>query len=156
MNLRLFRTPAAFVFGTVLLASSTLAQTHPAAPESPYGGTTVEDIIARVNDQIITRSDYDRAMKELDGEARQRGASMQDISEAHKDLLRNLIDQQLWISKAKELNINGETELVNRLNEIRKQYNLETMKTWKRPPRNRASRLRISRPTSAMASSPRR
>jgi peptidyl-prolyl cis-trans isomerase SurA len=127
MNLRLFRTPAAFVFGTVLLASSTLAQTHPAAPESPYGGTTVEDIIARVNDQIITRSDYDRAMKELDGEARQRGASMQDISEAHKDLLRNLIDQQLWISKAKELNINGETELVNRLNEIRKQYNLETM-----------------------------
>jgi len=127
MTLRLFRIPAAFVFGTVLLASSTLAQTHPAAPESPYGGTTVEDIIARVNDQIITRSDYDRAMKELDAEARQHGASMQEISEAHKDLLRNLIDQQLWISKGKELSITGETELVNRLNEIRKQYNLETM-----------------------------
>ncbi|MGA2807801.1 MAG: peptidylprolyl isomerase [Terracidiphilus sp.] len=127
MTLRLFRIPAAFVFGTVLLASSTLAQTHPAAPESPYGGTTVEDIIARVNDQIITRSDYDRAMKELDAEARQHGASMQETSEAHKDLLRNLIDQQLWISKGKELGITGETELVNRLNEIRKQYNLETM-----------------------------
>jgi peptidyl-prolyl cis-trans isomerase SurA len=124
---RLFRIPAAFVFGTLLLASSTLAQTHPAAPESPYGGTTVEDIVARVNDQIITRSDYDRAMKELDAEARQHGASMQEISEAHKDLLRNLIDQQLWLSKGKELNINGETELIKRLNEIRKQYNLETI-----------------------------
>ena len=58
----------------------------PHAPESPYGGITVEDIVARVNDQIITRSDYDRAMKEMDEEARQHGASMQEISEAHKDL----------------------------------------------------------------------
>jgi peptidyl-prolyl cis-trans isomerase SurA len=104
-----------------------LAQSHPAAPQSPYGGTTVEEIVARVNDQIITRSDYDRAMTELDSEARQKGASMQEISAAHKDLLRNQIDQQLWISKGKELGITGETELVNRLNEIRKQYNLETM-----------------------------
>jgi peptidyl-prolyl cis-trans isomerase SurA len=127
MNLRLLRTPAAFVLGTVLLASSTLAQTHPAAPESPYGGTTVEDIIARVNDQVISRSEYERAMKELDQEARQHGASMQEIALAHKDLLRNLIDQQLWLSKGKELNITGETDLVKRLNEIRKQYNLETI-----------------------------
>jgi len=127
MTQKLFRIPAAFVFGTLLLASSTLAQTHPATPESPYGGTTVEEIVARVNDQIITRSDYDRAMKELDTEGRQHGASMQDISDAHKDLLRNLIDQQLWLSKGKELNINGETELIQRLNDIRKQYNLETI-----------------------------
>jgi peptidyl-prolyl cis-trans isomerase SurA len=111
----------------MLLASPTLAQTRSTAPESPYGGTTVEDIIARINDQIITQSDYDRAMKELDQEARQRGASMQEISAAHKDLLRNLIDQQLWLSKGKQLNINGEAELVKRLNEIRKQYNLETL-----------------------------
>jgi peptidyl-prolyl cis-trans isomerase SurA len=127
MTSRLFRIPAATVLGTLLLASSSLAQTHPAAPQSPYGGATVEDIIARVNDQIITRSDYDRAMKELDAEAHQHGSSMQETSEAHKDLLRNLIDQQLWLSKGKELSINGETELVNKLNEIRKQYNLESM-----------------------------
>jgi peptidyl-prolyl cis-trans isomerase SurA len=127
MTQRLLRTPAAFVFGTVLLASTTLAQTHPAAPASAYGGTTVEEIVARVNDQIITRSDYDRAMKEMDDEARQHGATMQEVSEGHKDLLRGLIDQQLWLSKGKELDITGETELVKRLNEIRKQYNLETM-----------------------------
>ena len=111
----------------MLLASTLWAQTHPAAPQSPYGGITVEEMVARVNDQIITRSDYDRAMKEMDNEARQRGATMQEIAAAHKDLLRNLIDQQLWLSKGKELGITGETELVNRLNEIRKQYNLETM-----------------------------
>jgi len=127
MTLRYLCTPAAIVFGTVLLASSALAQTRPAAPESPYGGVTVEDIIARVNDQIITRSDYDRAVNEMDEQARQRGATRQEMSEAHKDLLRNLIDQQLWLSKGKELSITGETDLVKRLDEIRKQYKLETL-----------------------------
>jgi peptidyl-prolyl cis-trans isomerase SurA len=111
----------------MLLASSTLAQTHPAAPESPYGGATVEEIIARVNDQVISSSDYQRALKELDADAREHGATMQQISEGHKDLLRNLIDQQLWLSKAKELGITGETELIKKLDDIRKQYHMDTM-----------------------------
>jgi peptidyl-prolyl cis-trans isomerase SurA len=127
MTLRYLRIPAATVLGTLLLVPFAAPQSRPAAPESPYGGVVVEDILARVNDQIITRSDYDRAQKELDDEMRQRGSTMQQISEAHKDLLRNLIDQQLWISKGKELGITGETELVNRLNELRKQNNLATM-----------------------------
>src|SRR4051794_9939937 len=113
--------------GTPLFAAPVVAQTRAAQPESPYGGSVVEDIIARVNDQIITRSDYDRALKELDAEGRQRGLTMQQTSEQHRDLLRNLIDQQLWISKGKSLGITGETELINRLNELRKQYNMATM-----------------------------
>jgi peptidyl-prolyl cis-trans isomerase SurA len=127
MTFRFLRISVVSVAGVMLVAASALAQSHPAAPESPYGGNVVEDIIARVNDQVITKSDYDRALKELDEEGRQRGFTMQQLSEQHKDLLRNLIDQQLWLSKGKELGINGDTELVNRLNEIRKQYNLATM-----------------------------
>jgi peptidyl-prolyl cis-trans isomerase SurA len=128
---RLTRGSALLALGAALAATSALAQTHPAlpsnAPESPYGGTTVEDIVARVNDQIITRSDYDRSYKEMDTEGRQRGETMQQIADAHKDLLRNLIDQQLWLSKGKELGVTGETELVKQLDEIRKKYNLETL-----------------------------
>ncbi len=127
MTFRFLRIPAVSVLSTIFFVTSGAAQAHPAQPESPYGGVVVEDIIARVNDQIITRSDYERAMKELDDEGRQHGATMQQLSEAHRDLLRNLIDQQLWLSKGKELGITGETELVNRLNDIRKQYNLATM-----------------------------
>jgi len=127
MTFRILRIPAAFVLVTALPAVSLLSQTRASAPASPYGGATVEEIIARVNDQIITSSDYQRAMQEMDQEERQHGASMQEMSEAHKDLLRNLIDQQLWLSKGKELGITGETELVTRLNEIRKQYNLATL-----------------------------
>ena len=127
MTLRLFRTSAAIVFGTALLVGTTVAQTQANAPESPYGGTTVEDIIARVNDQIITKSDYDRALAQLDQDARQHGETLQKMSAAHKEMLRNLIDQQLWLSKGKELGITGETELIKRLDEIRKQNNLESM-----------------------------
>jgi len=128
MTLRFLRIPAAIVFGTTLLASPMLAPAQNIAPQSPYGGVTVQDIIARVNDQIITRSDYDRALTEVDQEARQHGAStLQEISAAHKDLLRNLIDQQLWLSKGKELGITGDTELIKRLDDIRKQYHLDTI-----------------------------
>jgi peptidyl-prolyl cis-trans isomerase SurA len=128
MTFRILRIPAALVFGTALLSGSAMGRAQNMAPQSPYGGSTVEDIIARVNDQIITRSDYERAQAEVDRDARQRGATtMQDVAAAHKDLLRNLIDQQLWLSKGKQLGINGETELVKRLDEIRKQYNLKSM-----------------------------
>lgn len=127
MILRSLRVPSVLVAVTALSAVFGHAQTHTTTPASPYGGTTVEEIIARVNDQVISTSDYDRAKNELDQEMRQRGSSMQEMSEAHKDLLRNLIDQQLWLSKGKELGVTGETELVNRLNEIRKQYNMASL-----------------------------
>jgi len=127
MNLRLLRTSVALVFGAALLVGPSLARGQASEPESPYGGTTVEGIIARVNDQIITKSDYDRAESELDQEGQQHGLSMQEMAAQRRDLLRNLIDQQLWLSKGKELGITGETELVKRLDEIRKQANLETI-----------------------------
>ena len=56
MTLRFLRIPAAIVFGTTLLASPMLAPAQNVAPQSPYGGVTVQDIIARVNDQIISSS----------------------------------------------------------------------------------------------------
>src|SRR5579875_3296702 len=42
----------------------------PAATPITPNGTVVEDVIARVNDQIITRSEYDRARQQLMQEAR--------------------------------------------------------------------------------------
>ncbi len=127
MNPKLLCPAAAFVFGSLLLTGSTEAQSRSAAPSSPYGGTPVEQIVARVNDQVITTSDYDRAEKEMDQEAHQRGDSMQQISEEHKDLLRNLVDQQLWLSKGKELGITGETELIKQLDDMRKKYNMNSL-----------------------------
>ncbi len=121
------RMAAALAFGGALMAGPAMAQQLPAEPAGPYGGTTVEDIIARVNDQIITESDYQRALDELEQEDRGRGDTMQQMSDDRQNLLRNLIDQQLWLSKGKELGITGDTEMVKRLDEIRKQYNLASI-----------------------------
>src|ERR1700761_2308493 len=124
--------PAAFAAGIVFLAIPALGQTSakaPAAPasQSPYQGTVVEDIVARVNDQIISKSDYQRADQELSQQAQQQGWSQQQLFEARHDLLRALVDQQLLLSKGKELGITGETETVKRLDDIRKQNHLDSM-----------------------------
>ena len=83
MSPRFLRTSAALFLGAFLFAIPAAAQNLPAQPASPYGGSVVEDIVARVNDQIITQTDYDRAMQQLDAEGRQRGETMQEISEGH-------------------------------------------------------------------------
>jgi peptidyl-prolyl cis-trans isomerase SurA len=127
MTLKNLLKSAAFLLVTAPALGSAWAQNLANAPESPYGGTTVEDIIARVNDQIITKSDYDRALAELNEGGRQHGETMQEMAAGRRDLLRNLIDQQLWLSKGKELDITGDTELTKRLDEIRKQYNLDSI-----------------------------
>lgn len=95
--------------------------------QSPYHGTVVEDIAARVNDQVISKSDYDRAEQDLEQEARQQGWTQAQLMEQKRDLMRSLIDNQLLLSKGKELGINGETEVIKRLDDMRKQYHLASL-----------------------------
>ena len=102
-------------------------QFDPRAQASTLGGAVVEERVAQVNDQIISRSDYDRAEAQLTQEAQQQGWSQQEITDHKKDLLRDLIDQQLLLSKGKELGITGDTELVRRLDDIRKQNHLDSL-----------------------------
>ena len=47
--------------------------------QSPYQGTVVEDIVAMVNDQAISKSDYDRAEQEMEAEARQQSWSQAQL-----------------------------------------------------------------------------
>jgi peptidyl-prolyl cis-trans isomerase SurA len=103
------------------------AKFDPKAEASPFGGSVVEETVAQVNDQIINTSDYNRAEGQLEQEARQQNWSEQELEDHKRDLLRDLVDQQLLLSRGKDLDINGETELVRRLDEIRKQNHLDTM-----------------------------
>jgi peptidyl-prolyl cis-trans isomerase SurA len=115
------------------LAQATNSQTANAqAPQNPaamapVNGKVVEDIVARVNDQIITQSDYDRAAEQLDAEAKQQAIPARELQAKQADLLRDLIDKQLLLSKGKELGITGETELIKRLDAIRKQNHLDSL-----------------------------
>ena len=90
-------------------------------------GTVVEDIIVRVNDRIITRSDLERSEQQLAQEEQQSNASPAEIADRQKNLLRDMIDQQLLLSRGKDLGINADTEVIRRLDEIRKQNHMDTM-----------------------------
>jgi peptidyl-prolyl cis-trans isomerase SurA len=104
------------------------AQTPPnPAALAPVNGKVVEDIVARVNDQIITQTDYDRAAEQLDQESKQQAVPPRELQQKQADLLRDLIDKQLLLSKGKELGITGETELIKSLDNLRKQYHLDSL-----------------------------
>ena len=110
------------------------SQTQTTAPASGAASTpsdtVVEEIVARVNNNIITRADLRKAREQLYAEARQQTrpvAAEQDAKEHEKDLLRDLIDQQLLLQKAQELGISADTELVKRLDELRKQMHADSM-----------------------------
>jgi peptidyl-prolyl cis-trans isomerase SurA len=91
--------------------------------------TVVEEIVARVNNEIITRSEFVRSRDQLKQEVQQQDPSDADkvFAEKQRDVLRDLIDQQLLLQKGKDLGITGDTELVKKLDDMRKQMNLETM-----------------------------
>jgi len=91
--------------------------------------TVVEQIVARVNNSIITRTQYQRE-EQLTKEDCQRQDSPRpepDCAQGGKDVLRGLIDRQLLLEKGKDLGITADTEVVKRLDEIRKQMKLGSM-----------------------------
>ncbi len=92
-------------------------------------GQVVEEIITRVNGQIITRSEFVRSKDQLKEDVKQQDAANADklFAEREKDVLRDLIDQQLLLEKGKDLGISGDTDLVKRLDQMRKEMKLETM-----------------------------
>jgi peptidyl-prolyl cis-trans isomerase SurA len=112
------RLPLLFAVGTALLL-----------PVLSPADTVVEEIIARVNNEIVTRSEYVRSRDQLKQEVTQQDPSNadRDFAEKQRDVLRDLVDQQLLLQKGKDLGITGDTELIKRLDEMRKQMNLTSM-----------------------------
>ena len=94
-----------------------------------WADTVVEEIIARINNEIITKSDFEQGKQQLLAELKQQSPdnAEQVFSEREKDALRDLIDQQLLTQRGRDLGITADTETIKRLDEIRKSMNLETM-----------------------------
>ena len=92
-------------------------------------GQVVEEIITRVNNQIITRSEFERSKDQLKEEVKQQNPADPDkaYADREKDVLRDLIDQQLLLDKGKDLGITGDTELIKRMDQMRKDMKLESM-----------------------------
>ena len=105
----------------------------PAPAQDKPKSVIVEEIVARVNNSIITLSDYRKADDQLREEIQHacQGCTADKMEgtyrDRQKDLLRDLIDQQLLIQRAKDQGVSVETDVVKRLDEVRKQNNLQSL-----------------------------
>jgi peptidyl-prolyl cis-trans isomerase SurA len=96
-------------------------------------GKVVEEIVARVNNEIITFSEYQKSESELHEEVRQdcQGCAQDRLNQMYEDrqknLLRDQIDQSLLEQRAKDLGISVENDVIKRLDQVRQQNNFPTM-----------------------------
>lgn len=98
------------------------------------GSVVVEEIVAKVNGDIITRGELERNKKQLETAAKtQRGADAnQIIAEREKDILKNRIDELLLVNKGKELNINVDSEFSKYQAELMRQFKVSDTDNFSR------------------------
>src|SRR5882762_8254176 len=108
----------------------------PAEAKQPELGATktVEEIIARVNNEIITRSELEKARAAAQEDAKQECQGKctpeqlrNDIEDREKNTLRDLIDQSLLVQRGKDMGLNVEPEVIKRLDQLRQQNKIDSM-----------------------------
>ena len=115
--------------GVLLLAGALL----PSGARAQTKAVVVEEIIARVNNDVITMSDYQKADEQLreevahDCQGCPQDKLMAEFKDQQKDLLRGLIDQSLMVQRAKDMGISVESDVIKRLDDVRKQNGLASL-----------------------------
>ena len=102
------------------------------SPAILKAGTVFEEIVARVNNDIITKSDYSKA-RELILRELQKNLSGAELDKAvavqEKNLLKQMIDDQLLVQKAIDLSLNADNDVIKFLDNIRKEQKLPDMES---------------------------
>jgi peptidyl-prolyl cis-trans isomerase SurA len=97
------------------------------SPAFAQQDTVVEEIVARVNNAIITRADLRRNREQAVQDSREMNLTQAQVEARDANSLRDLIDQQLLIQKAADLGISADADLVKRLDDIRKEMKVGSM-----------------------------
>ena len=95
----------------------------------------VEEIIAKINGDILLRSEYDTALSELRAQVRNAKDFNEEqkeelLAKREKESLRDLIDRRLMVQRGKELGISVEAQVLRQRDEMMKQYKIETVDEW--------------------------
>ncbi len=84
----------------------------------------VERIIAKVNGEIITSSELARTRRLIEAELTRQGLSGEalerELKQRENDLLRDRIDNILLVQKAKEMDVNVESDVTKQMAEIQR------------------------------------
>lgn len=82
----------------------------------------VEEIVAKVNNEIVTRGELLRSRRQAEAELRRQGATGtaldEAVKQAEKDALRERIDQLLLLQRGRDMTINVDTDVSKRLAQI--------------------------------------
>lgn len=91
--------------------------------------SVVDEIVAKVNGDIITRTELQKTQKEtlaaLQQQQQQQHLTAAQVKDAYeqreKDMLRNRVDQLLLVQRAKELDLNVDSEVSKYLADLQRQ-----------------------------------
>ena len=113
------------------LAHSTAALAFALAAPLAADVMILEEIIVKVNGDIILRSEYERALEQnrrevLADAALTDAEREQRLNEREKVVLRDMIDQRLLVQKGEELGINVEAQVLRQRDEIMRRNNIDT------------------------------
>ena len=95
----------------------------------------LEEIVAKVNGDILTRSQYQTAIDELkltlaaDPDLTE-GQKAEQIEETERDSLRNLIDELLLVQKGNELEYDIESQVLRQRDTVMEQHDLKTIEEF--------------------------
>ncbi|MEP6703885.1 MAG: peptidyl-prolyl cis-trans isomerase [Acidobacteriota bacterium] len=121
------------IFGSFLFLLVFCLVTVSAVSAQETEERVVDEVVAVVNDDVITLSKIRREMDEIvkSGvtQGKKREDAQREVEEKRGELIANLIHEQLILQKAKELGFEAEIEAsVNRrFSDIMKQYNMKTL-----------------------------
>lgn len=93
----------------------------------------VDEVVAQINDDVITLSRVKREMKEAVDSLVEQGKTREEaqkiVDERQGELISNLINEELLIQKAKEIGMDSEIEasLNQRVADLMKQYGFKTV-----------------------------
>ncbi len=87
----------------------------------------IEEIVAKVNNDIITRGELERTRRQLEAEIKAQQKTLageelaKEVQKHQADALRDQIDQLLLVQRAKDLSINVDPDVTRRLAEFQVQ-----------------------------------
>lgn len=88
----------------------------------------IDQIVARVNGDIVSQDELDRSAREMLNQLRADGTSGSKLEEEYnqhkKNILRDRIDELLLVQKAKDLNINVDSEVTKYMTGLQRQFNI--------------------------------
>jgi peptidyl-prolyl cis-trans isomerase SurA len=117
---------------------STAAPKKPVPVKKPAvsaeGGKVVEEIVARVNNEVITRSELQHSIATAEDDAKSDCANrctpeqLKNLTEdRQKNALRELIDQSLLVQRGKDMGVSVEPDVIKQLDQIRIENKLPSM-----------------------------